>query len=441
MKLRPGRNLIRIALAFVVVSILTFVWAEIPWIIGVLCGLIAVLAMNDYAELKRQFGQVSVVRSLPVLSGRGVPFDVELKIENVGGQHLSGSVRDLAPAVANPDFLSHEFELSADQTSEVFSGKFKVPIRGQFEFGPCWLRLEAPFGILEGQRAFSETDTIKILPETFSSKEGLEKTSRAEIQLLDKMTKSRQHGVGTDFESLSEFRRGDDIRRIDWRATARAGKPIVRRYQIERHRDVMIILDCGRLMGADTGKGSKLDCAIDAGLMLCRVALESGDQCGIGMFDDQLRGYLPPVSGISSMSAITEMVYDTQPRFRESDFSHLFATLQSRQSKRSLIVVLSDILDTETTTRFRTSLATLARRHVVLFAALKTPLLDQTIKTSIASIDDVSKTAVAYRVLQEREQAIHSIRRSGLNVLDVVPNQLTVPLINQFIELRGQNLL
>ena len=280
-----------------------------------------------------------------------------------------------------------------------------------------------------------------MLPETFSSEQRLLKDHLAEIALLEKLTKSRQHGVGTEFESLMEFRDGDDPRRIDWRTSARYRRPIVRRYQIERHRDVMILFDCGRLMGTETDRGTKLDCAIDAGLMLARVALESGDRCGIGLFDDRVLGYLPPVSGVNSLSTIIESVYSAESQWRESDFSQMYSVLQSRQSKRSLIVVISDILDSETTKRFRLSLSKLASRHVVLFSVLQTPLLQQIANSPVESILEGSKKAVAFRILADRERAIHSLRHSGVHVVDVVPDRLTVPLINQFIELRHRNLL
>ena len=194
-------------------------------------------------------------------------------------------------------------------------------------------------------------------------------------------------------------------------------------------------------MGADAQQGTKLDCAVDAALMLGRVALQSGDRCGLGIFDDQVLGYLPPVAGPQAMRTLIHSVYDLKSRWRESDFSRMFATLQSRQRKRSLIVVLSDIIDDETTTRFRSSLASLARRHVVLFAALKTPLLSSLPLRPIRTMLDAAKQTVVFRVLRERERAVHSLQRSAVHVLDVEPSQLTVPLINQYVELRRQNTL
>jgi uncharacterized protein (DUF58 family) len=130
------------------------------------------------------------------------------------------------------------------------------------------------------------------LPEGYCSKDGLRHDERAELLLLDKVSRARQHGVGTEFEMLAEYRPGDDPRRIDWKTTARFRRPVVRRFMVERHRDVMIVLDCGRLMGSDAGRGTKLDRAVDAALMLARTALAGGDRCGLALYDDQVLGYL-----------------------------------------------------------------------------------------------------------------------------------------------------
>jgi uncharacterized protein (DUF58 family) len=194
-------------------------------------------------------------------------------------------------------------------------------------------------------------------------------------------------------------------------------------------------------MGTETDRGTKLDCAVDAALILARVSLQSGDRCGIGLYDSDVRGYLPPISGLPSLHSIVEGVFAAKSEFRESDFGPMFAMLQMRQSKRSLIVVLSDVADIETSVQFRASLARLARRHVVILAALRTPVLGRILKEPVSSIVDGAKKAVTFRLLRERQLAIQSLRHAGLFVLDVEPSQLTVPLVNQFIDVRQRNLL
>jgi uncharacterized protein (DUF58 family) len=433
---------VRTAAGLLVVAALTFVWPGAPWlpVAGFVSAVACMVAALDYRALRRSFRATKIERTMPAVVGRDLPFRVELRVWGSGLTPLEGELRDVVPAAAVPAFGVHAFRLPAGD-SIALAATFRIPVRGSFEFGPAWLKLTGPYDVLEAQQACSGTDGVKVLPEGFSSSEGLRHDERAELLVLDKISRVRQTGVGTEFERLSEYRPGDDPRRIDWKTTARFRRPVVRRFQIERHRDVMVVIDCGRLMGADAGRGSKLDCAVDSALLLCRTALEGGDRCGIALFDDRVLSYQPPRSGPHALRSLVDQVYDVQSRWAESDFGLMFATLQSRQTKRSLVVILSDIVDVETSTRFRASLATLSRRHVVLFAGLQTPLLRQIVTEPVATLLDGSRKAVTFRILRERDEAMRSLKRSGVQVLDIEPSRLTVPLVNRFIALRQQNVL
>jgi uncharacterized protein (DUF58 family) len=295
--------------------------------------------------------------------------------------------------------------------------------------------------MLERQYCYESVGEVKVFPDIMVSSDDIRKDSLAEKNLLDQLMQTRLRGEGMEFESLSRYQPGDDLRRVDWRSSARHRQLMVRRYQVEQHRDVMILIDCGRLMGTDVDGGTKLDRAVGSALMLGRVALEGGDRCGLGIFDDQIRGYLPPLSGPNALRTVTDSIFDVQCRWHESNFSVMFAALQTRQIKRSLVVILSDIVDADTSERFRTALASLTRRHVVVLAALRTPFLQQTLKAPVDSFRDVARKAVAVRILQEREKALHYFHRAGIRILDVEPTDLTVPLVNQYIRLRERNLL
>ena len=441
MRVRPGPNLIRCAMGLALISLLVFAIPSVAW--GLLLAVIPLtaFAVLDARDVSRQLKAARLTRELPSLAGRGRPFAVRWRLERDGEGRLFGEWRDCPPRVCEPHFHVVPLDLAAD-VGEVDSEKtFQIPVRGEYSFGPLWLRLTGRFGLIEGQRPYGDPETIRILPETYHSPDELHKGRGAEELILDQRARSRQHGVGTEFESLNEFREGDDPRRIDWRTTARMRKAIVRQYQIERHRDVMLVVDCGRLMGGDGGAGTKLDCAIDAALMVARVALQGGDRCGVALFDDQILGYLPPVSGVASLRTIAECIYDAQTRWRESDFARMFAALQQKQSRRALVVVISDMVDQETTQRFRASLASLSKRHVILFAALQTPLLDGIVHADITGTLDPARKAVAFQLLRERERALHAVRRGGVDVLDVTPAQLTIPLVNEFVALRQRSLI
>jgi uncharacterized protein (DUF58 family) len=478
---RPGPNAVRLSAALAAAASLTFLTVHAVWLLLALALVGVALALRDMTVLRTALRSARIVRKHPAVVPRGAPFEVSWTVHHLPLHFAAqGELREEVPTSARPRLVTAPLAFTtaggpngdrargAESSRVVYAARsLCLPERGRFQLGPAWLRLSGPAGFLDAQQEFPGRGVIRVLPETFASPDRFRKDFGAEIRLLDKPVFTRLPGEGTEFESLKEFRSGDDPRRIDWRATARLQRPIVRRFQIERHRDVMILIDCGRLMGAQVEavhalgaagptpddeppfpeRGaqplprSKLDCAVDAALLLARVALHGGDRCGLALFDRAVRGYLPPVSGLASLGSIVDAAYDAQVEWAESDFSPLFATLQRRQSKRSLLVILSDVIDAETSSRFRESLRRLARRHVLVFAALRTPLLRGVVHQPIQSLEDAARQAVAFRLLHERDQALQTLRSGGVQVLDVEPQRLSAPLINEFIAIRRHNVL
>jgi uncharacterized protein (DUF58 family) len=348
-------------------------------------------------------------------------------------------IRDVLPPQAlNPYLLLNGM---AANGATAFDYQLQINERGQYTIGPAYVRLVGRWGFAEAQQKFPLTTQCKVLPESLAPSHALQKSALDEQRLLDQPIEVRRRGEGTEFESLAEFRAGDDPRRIDWRSSARQRRMIVRRYQLEQHRDVLILLDTGRLMGSDTGNGTKLDRAVDAALLLARAALDHGDRCGVGVFDHKVRGYIPPIGGTAAFRAITESLYAISSQWLESNFAEMFATLETRHMKRSLVIVLSDVTDVETTERYRAALMALVRKHVVLFVAIKTPQLSELLEAPVKDARDAAQAATVLRLLRERELTLLNIERSGVQVLDCEPANITVPLLNQYIAIRAANVL
>ena len=307
---RPGPSALWAMLWIACLAVLQWVFAStfLSLLTGAAILLVGVLAYQEFRWVTQQHLQLQVRRAFPHLVGRGLEFGLTWEIESRSDSSLTGELRDVYPAPAEPRSTVHPFEIEARGGRAEMSQSLRIPVRGRYEFGPIWIVLHGPRGWIEVQRPYALSAVIKVLPEQFASRDELLKDRGAELLLRDKATRTRQHGAGTEFESLMDYRAGDDPRRIDWRATARIQRPVVRRFQIERHRDVMILIDCGRLMGTDTGSGTKLDRAVDAGLVLARVALQSGDRCGMALYDSSVRGYLPPVSGVPSLNSLADSV-------------------------------------------------------------------------------------------------------------------------------------
>ncbi|HUE15836.1 MAG TPA: DUF58 domain-containing protein [Planctomycetaceae bacterium] len=438
MTLRPGRNLLGLAAASVLLAAVAFYLPAASWLLLPLLFAAGTLAAYDGFWLRRHQSDLAVSRDLPQIAGRDVPFDVTLRCVNRGLGRLRGSVREVAPAEALPRWWTADFPPQGITSSAEYRQSFRIATRGRFDFGPAWVRLVGPCRMLEGLWVAAGQSRIKVFPEGLVAKDDLSQHLSAEIQVLDRRSRAKRRSAGTEFESIHEYRAGDDPRRIDWRATARTRRLVIRRFQVEQHQDVLILIDCGRLMGAAAGRGSKLDCAVDSALLLARVALANGDRCGAALFDNQVTGYLPPRSSMAAFHTVVESLYDAQSRWQETDFAPMFAHLQSRRQKRAVIIVLSDVGDEETSRRARVALSSLAARHVVIFAALQTPLLLAQTHAPIADRLDAARHAVAYRLLRERERTLHALRRGNVQVLDVAPDELTIPLINRYLEFRSR---
>jgi uncharacterized protein (DUF58 family) len=437
---RPGANLVRFTVGLAVLSIFTFLWPPLVLLLATALGALAIAAFLERNKLKQALVRLSVIRLLPSVVGRDSNFVARLTIRNRNPLALQGELRDELPAPTVPPLAMRGF--SIPPAGEIhMEALFRIPRRGHYQFGPVWIRIQSPWQLLEAHQPFDCKGAIKVLPETFASRERIQKDAGAEVRLLDDVQRSRHKGSGTEFESLQPYRLGDDPRRIDWRATARQRSLVVRHFQVERHRDVMIIIDNGRLMGADVGRGSKLDCAVDSALNLARVVLQSGDRCGIAAYDRKVLGFLPPIAGTSALRSLTSCVYDLQTQWHESDFTTMLAELRARQAKRTFLIVLSDMGDVETSKRTCASLIQLQKQHLVLFAALRTPVLDRIVHEPITEVLDASRKAVAFRLMRDRREALQTLTHNGVHVVDVEPTQLTAPLINQFIELRQRNML
>lgn len=410
------------------------VWASVA-LGSFLIGLSGVEACSLSHVGKKMRGE----RSVPSIVARGRTFIVKLTIFNGGSGSYRGVIRDVVPTRALQQL--HIYPVQVIPGQSLLSYPLMIPERGIHNFGNLWIRIVGKFGLVEVHLSWTAPFTIRVLPESLVPEDELSKDAMDERRLLDQISQSRNRGEGTEFESLSEYREGDDIRRINWRSSARLNRLIVCRYQMEQHRDVLVLVDSGRLMGTSVGNGTKLDCAINAALIIARVALQSGDRCGLGIFDSKVRGYLTPISGAASHRILIEHLFSVKPCWVETNFAPMFATLQARQSKRALLVILSDMMEEETTERYRAALLSLSGRHEVVFAALRTPLLAESAHALIVETKDVARKTFALRLMREREQTLHSLKRSGIHVLDVEPKQLTIPLVNAFIDVKHRSVV
>lgn len=364
--------------------------------------------------------------------------EVALVVSNPGGTACTAQLFDEVPrslAPEDPVFRGVSLEPGASQ--RLVYGLCPRR-RGDHRFGVAAALASSPLDLLR-RRTLLETDApVRVYPDTsrYLRRDVLD--PRAILASLG-VRPTRQRGEGTEFESLREYVRGDDPRRIDWRASARRGHLVSRLYQHERSHRVVVAVDTSRLMGALTGGGeigdpSKLDHAIEAALALVYASLTGGDQTSLVAFDSALRASLGPKRQRSDLGHFVEALCPLDSRLVEADYRGLVRDLMVAHRKRSLVVVLTDFAGLDAS-QLVAPFALLARRHRVLVVALRDRVFDG-LEGSSQSEGGLYRRIALDDLAREREEMLARLRRSGLETLDLVPEEVVAPVLNRFLALR-----
>jgi uncharacterized protein (DUF58 family) len=251
----------------------------------------------------------------------------------------------------------------------------------------------------------------------------------------------RRRGEGRTFESLRDYVRGDDTRHMDWKATARRSKPIVREYEVERHQNVLLMLDAGRMMTAQVGNLTKLDAAVNAALLVTHAAVTHGDKVGLLVFGEDVLAYLPPRAGRTQIGRVLESLYGVQPSLVEPDYGGAFRYLAARRLQRALILVFTDLVDARASARLLRHVSALMPHHLALLVAIADPTLERYAQAVPATIGSVYRQAVARDLLQDRAEALRGITARGGLALDVPPEALNIAVVNRYLEVKRRGIL
>jgi uncharacterized protein (DUF58 family) len=241
-------------------------------------------------------------------------------------------------------------------------------------------------------------------------------------------------GLGTDFESIRDYLPDDDIRQVNWRATARLGRPMSNQYRVEQDRDVVCLLDTGRLMAAPLGDRTRLDATVDAATAVALVADEVGDRAGVIAFDAQVRRRLPPARG--GGDAVVRAVFDVEPTMVDSDYELAFRAVGT--GKRAFVLVLTDLLEESAAQPLVDAMPVLARRHAVVVGSVADPDLEQMVHTPPRSPADVYAAAVALDVLDARARVAAQLRRAGADVVEARPDLLPNACVGAYLRAKAR---
>jgi len=250
----------------------------------------------------------------------------------------------------------------------------------------------------------------------------------------------RRRGEGTEFFQLREYRQGDSLRQVDWKAVSRRRQLVSREYRDEQDQRVIFLLDCGRRMHTRDGDISHFDHALNAMLLLSYVGLRQGDAVGMMTFSGDQDRWVPPVKGAGNMTTLLNRVYDLQTSAQPSDFAQAAKQLLVRQRRRGLVVLLTNLRDDDAQD-LPSALRPLRSKHLVLVASLREPALSRALMEPVQNLQDATRVGAVAGYLQERQRVYDSLRGRGVLTLDCEPGELPVALVNKYMEIKRSGIL
>ena len=312
--------------------------------------------------------------------------------------------------------------------------------RGPTQFGDIFLRCKSRFGFWTFFDQRPTARPVKVYPD-IQAVHGIELLARRNRLAETGLKLSRLRGRGTEFDRLREYRREDEYRHIDWKATARQEQLVSREYVVERNQNILIVLDCGRSMCNEQGGISHLDRALNAAIVLSYIALRQGDNVGFLAFSNRAERWVRPVRGAGAIQTIIRHTYDLAPRYEASDYSLMVEELRRRFRKRSLVVLLTHALDELHLAAISRHVRQLRSPHLVLAAFLRNvPLFER--MQSIPKTDvDAFQIAAAAEMVHAQTRQIAELSHSGLMILDALPEQLSADLISRYLDIKARHLL
>lgn len=312
--------------------------------------------------------------------------------------------------------------------------------RGPVRFGPFYAWSENGIGLLRRRYRIDAYEEARIFPD-LSAVVGSGRLAERRTLLEAGLRRLRLRGDGAEFESLREYSDGDAFGRIDWKATARRGRTMVAQHEPERSQNVIVALDCGRLMTPRVGDVRKFEYALTAALSIARVAQQADDNVGVTAFAARPILELAPRRGAAHFRALAQALYDVQPRPEEADYESIFVALGRRYAKRSLIVLFTDIFDPATSSAVLAGVATLVPRHLVVCVLMNDAVLEAALDGDVHTTSAAFRTAVAMRLSDERARAVAALRGCGAIIVDVPAPKLTTALIDTYLDIKARGRL
>lgn len=400
---------------------------------------IALLAVMDLLTLPA-LGSLQVSRQMQRVASLGNTHQVELTIDNRSHRTLSLWVRDDTTS-GDMEICPESQELRLAPQQRGFAHFKLIPRqRGEFSLAKVYTQVFSLGGLWRRLVDFSCPAKLHVYP---NIKQIGEYALLARTNRLSQIgvRRTRKAGQDSNFERLRDYQQDDNYRHIDWRSTARRQKLTVKQFQTDQSQRVIFLLDCGRMMTNEHQQMSLLDYALNSTLMLSYVALSQGDSVGMICFSDRIHAYVPPAGGKGQMNRILHAGFNQFPQLVQSRFDDAFLYLSNHCRRRSLVVLISNVIDQVNADEIQNYMGNLIGCHLPLMVLLRDHRIFDAADNPAPDPEVLYRSAAAAQLLLWRHHVLQRLKATGTLALDVFPEEMTANMINQYLDIKARHAL
>ena len=436
--IRPTLRAVLVFAVGIPLALFIVIWNPALWPLSFYYGLVALLVIASDMALAPRPRRLDVKVTVPDRLYIGEHGAVAVTIAAGAGRRAA---RFEAMAALRGDV--EPAEIVAGDLASGAAARIALPLvprrRGRVDVDAVWLRWRGPLSLIEWRRRMSVDCVVDVLPNV----RGVHGTTLRFFveEAIYGIKAQMQKGEGAEFEALREYQPGLDSRFIDWKHSARHRKLVCKEFRIERNHQVVMAFDTGHLMLDPVDGLTRLDHAINAGLVLAWVSLQGGDVVGTFGFDASVRHFLGPVRGVSGFGRLQRAAAELQYHHQETNFTLGLAELNARLKRRALVILFTDFVDTITAELLIESLQRVASRHLVVFVTQRRSVLERAVEAAPRQFVDVAQAVIAQDLLRERRVVFERLERLGIHCLDVPSHGLPVALVNRYLMIKRRGLI
>jgi uncharacterized protein (DUF58 family) len=405
----PGKRLLVAGAVLAVAAVL------VPASIIALVALVLAGATIVDAVIARRPPELT--RDVPTVISRGIP--AKLRVDGIPAPGTSVAVRQPVPAGMTADPSEAVGALDSQLTGRR---------RGRYPLPAVAARSTGPMGLARWNHSGAGDLDVAVYPDLVTARRLASTVRQGRLRGEGRLTRGPL-GLGTEFEAVRDYNPDDDIRQVNWRATARVGRPMSNQYRVDQDRDVVCMIDTGRLMTSPVGNRTRLDIALDASTAVAMVADEVGDRCGCVAFDRDVRRRVAPRR--AGGRAVVDATFDLAPTNLDSDYELAFRLVAG--TKRALVLVLTDLLDEAAARSLISAVPVLARRHAVVVASVADPDVEGLVRAAPSTTADVYAAAVASEMLAGRAAVVANLTAAGALVVEAPPDGLSWACVTAYL--------